>query len=300
MKERWVSTGAVLVALAAVALAAKGVIAKLLYARGLSFDLVGGLRGVLAVPFYWAIAVLRSPGRAAHHATWQARIWAGVAGVVCYYGGGLLNLAALRTIDVSLERLVLFTYPTVVVILSAVMRRTAPSGSTLIALLGTYLGVMLAVLGGSTERIQDNVSGAALVFVSALTMGFYVLVAERMLRIIGSTAFTVWSMTAAAVAWCVHLLLLRPTELLMAVWMSVDTIALIAMLVVFSMVLPAFAMVAGIERIGAERAAIISTLGPPAAAVIAWLILGEVMTPVQMAGLLVVVGGVLLLERKRR
>jgi len=107
-------------------------------------------------------------------------------------------------------------------------------------------------------------------------------------------------MTAAAVAWCVHLLLLRPTELLMAVWMSVDTIALIAMLVVFSMVLPAFAMVAGIERIGAERAAIISTLGPPAAAVIAWLILGEVMTPVQMAGLLVVVGGVLLLERKRR
>jgi drug/metabolite transporter (DMT)-like permease len=73
----------------------------------------------------------------------------------------------------------------------------------------------------------------------------------------------------------------------------------LAALIVFSTVLPLMLMAEGVRRVGASRAALISTLGPPATAIMAYHLTGEVLTLSQLAGIALVIIGVLSLELGR-
>jgi drug/metabolite transporter (DMT)-like permease len=118
---------------------------------------------------------------------------------------------------------------------------------------------------------------------------------------IGSARFTAYSMTVASVATLVHFGFRHSTtfshslSLPFAAWERVLSLAFL--MAIFSTVLPAFFMNAGIRRIGAGSASIISTTGPIATLVLAYMLLGEAITSIQLAGTFFVLAGVYVVSR---
>lgn len=289
--------GTLMVAGGAMLLAVKGIITKFIYARGMDYEALVVVRAVIAVPLFWAWALHHGAASAIARAPWRAIAAAAFAGALCYSLGSLLDFYALTLIDASLERSLLFTYPAMVVVAAAIIGRKLPTARVTAALLMTWAGVALAV--GVLERsvLAANVTGAACVLLCAATFAAYFLMSERYTREVGSLPFTVFAMTGAAVAlvaWYV------PRHAALPVVPDARSWWLIALLVLLSTLAPILLLAEGVRRIGAERAAIVSTVGPPFTIAVAWLVLDERLTPLQIAGTALIIAGVLLVELARR
>jgi drug/metabolite transporter (DMT)-like permease len=289
-----------LVAIGAVLLAAKGLFAKTLYNMGLSFHDVAAIRSVLAVPGFALLAWLyRSKTTAERDATSRRYdlLLALVAGFICYYLGALANFYALTIIDASVERPLLFAYPIFVVIITTLITRQPPSARVQLALLLTTLGVIL-VTGALNARLSASQwSGMAWILFCSLSIAVYTLISGELTQRLGSGLFTFTAMTAAAVGMAGHYQIFagwESVDLSIAAWWA------LAALVVFSTVLPLFLMAEGVRRVGASKASLISTLGPPATAIMAQQLAGEILAPAQWLGIALVLIGVMALEVRRQ
>ena len=297
--QKPVVLGGLLVASGAVLLAAKGLFAKHLYALGLSFNDVAAIRSVMAVPGFALLAWLyRGPSTATtdHALSHNDLLLAVFAGLLCYYLGALANFYALTIIDASVERSLLFAYPIFVVLITTVMTRKPPSPRVLLALMLTSLGVVLVTGALHTELSTAEWSGMGWILFCSLSIAIYFLISGELTQRLGSGLFTLIAMTAAAIGMAIHYQFAEGWEninLTEAAWWT-----LIA-LVVFSTVLPLFLMAEGVRRVGAPQASLISTLGPPATALMAYELSGEILNVSQFAGIGLVVIGVLALELRR-
>jgi drug/metabolite transporter (DMT)-like permease len=130
----------------------------------------------------------------------------------------------------------------------------------------------------------------------SMSIAIYTLISGELTQRLGSGLFTLTAMTAAAVGMTVH-------YQIFAGWENVDLSAAawrtLAALVVFSTVLPLFLMAEGVRRVGASKASLISTLGPPATAIMAQELTGEILAPAQWLGIALVLIGVMALEVRR-
>ncbi len=289
--------GVALVIGGAMLLSSKGIFAKLMYAAGVDPTELVTVRTLLSLPVFWVWGWLRS-GRDGLLGI-PARDWAGaaLAGFACYYAGALLDFIALTMISAAVERVVLFSYPALVVIAHAVMARRMPAPGMIAALLVTYAGVVLVAGGHDAGVLQANLLGTSLVLLCAVTLALYFLLNEHTGRRIGSAAFTVHAMTVAAVALGCHWFVTRGAVLPQ---FSTHAWWLMAVLVVAITALPIFMVAEGVKRIGAPRAAVLSTVGPVSTFVLAWLFLGERLAPAQLVGGALVVVGIVVLELRER
>ena len=289
-----------MVAIGAVLLAAKGLFAKTLYSMGLSFHDVAAIRSVLAVPGFALLAWLYRGKITAERDKTSRRndlLLALFAGFLCYYLGALANFYALTIIDASVERPLLFAYPIFVVIITTVITRQTPSARVLLALLLTTLGVVL-VTGALNARLSASQwSGMAWILFCSLSIAIYTLISGDLTQRLGSGLFTFTAMSAAAFGMAVHYQIFAGWE---RVDLSVTAWWTLAALVVFSTVLPLFLMAEGVRRVGASKASLISTLGPPATAVMAQEFTGEILAPAQWLGIALVLIGVMALEVRRQ
>lgn len=288
--------GAALVAGGAMLFGAKAVVAKLIYARGLDYESVVVLRSVLALPLFWAWALHHGAAGAIRRSRWQVVAMAALAGALCYTLGSLLDFYALTLIDAGLERALLFTYPAMVVLAIAVLARRRPAGNVTLALAMTWLGVALAVGVFERDLLAANTVGAACVLACAATFAAYFLLSERYIREVGPLAFTAFAMSGAAlglVAWYLPRHAALPAVPDGATW------GLLGALVVLCTVAPVLMVAEGVKRIGAERGALVSTVGPPFTILVAWAVLGERLHLGQLAGAALIVAGILVVERAR-
>ncbi|EED34928.1 Integral membrane protein DUF6 [Luminiphilus syltensis NOR5-1B] len=281
-------------------LASKGLFAKALYTQGLNYHDVAAIRSVLAVPGFVLIAVINGQRtrRSQSFFTPWAIVAAAASGLLCYYLGSLMDFYALTLIQANVERALLFSYPAMVVALQAVLTRRWPPLSTLGALCATTVGIVLVTGAADTTLTAEEIEGVAWVLFCSMTIAIYFLVSARLTLSMGSANFTAIAMTAAGVAFLVHYQLTTPG------WLAIDLNAGSALtmlgLVVFATILPLFFMAEGVRRIGASRGALISTLGPPATAIMAYEFYGEILTPAQIIGTLLVVLAVAFLELRSR
>ncbi len=288
-----------MVAIGAVLLAAKGLFAKTLFDLGLSFHDVAAIRSVLAVPGFALLAWLYQSKNTAERDDTSRRndlLLALFAGFLCYYLGALANFYALTIIDASVERPLLFAYPIFVVIITTLITRQPPSARVLLALLLTTLGVAL-VTGALNARLSASQwSGMAWILFCSMSIAIYTLISGELTQRLGSGLFTLAAMTAAALGMAIH-------YQIFAGWQNVDLSGpawrTLAALVVFSTVLPLFLMAEGVRRVGASKASLISTLGPPATAIMAQELTSEILTPAQWLGIALVLVGVMALEVRR-
>ncbi len=302
-----------LVAGAAMLFASKGLFGKALYQRGVGFELLVCVRSVLAMPLFVWVALRagpRAPAMAmaadeeakplavtappAARPRAGAMLAAATAGILCYYIGALVDFWALTMIDASVERVLLFSYPAMVVLIDSVRRRRAPGRRIVAAMLVTYLGIFFAMGGIDLFELRANLLGAALTLVAALTTAIYFLIGERYTRELGSTRFAAIGMSSAALVLAAHFAVFRSWSEIAALgtheWM------LLVILAIACMFVPGLMQAEGVRRVGAQSGAIGSTVGPVTTIVLAALFLGERLNGWQMLGSAMIVGSVLLIS----
>ena len=253
------------------------------------------LRMALSAPFFVAVGWwLRG-----QEPKLSAGDWAKIAGLglVGYYAASFLDFIGLQYIGAGVGRLILFLYPTLVLLLSFLFLHKKPGGRELGALVVTYAGIAL-VLSSQAASVHGRLFllGAALVFASALFYATYLVAGSQLIRRVGSMRFTAWSMAIATVPAVIQFFLLEPVSALALpadIWLYAITLATV------STVLPLFLQAEALRRIGPSEFALIGALGPVSVAVTSAIGLDEPFTWVQAVGGLLVIAGVLLVSLKR-
>ncbi len=289
--------GIALAIIGAAGFASKGVIAKFLYADGWDADAVLLTRSLLALPviFAWALwavgprSLLRPPPR--------ALAGAAAAGCLCYCVGALLDFRALTMIDASVERVLLFSYPSMVVVLYALIYREWPELRVVGALMITYVGILMVVTGLDAAVLRGNGAGAGLVLACAVTSALYYLAGDRWTSAIGSIAFTFYALAAATA--CLALRALVAGGALATAWHARDLWLMLA-LVSVATIMPMLSMAEAVRRLGAPRASVVATVGPPTTIVLGAWLLGEHLRRAQWLGVALIIAGILALEVAKR
>jgi drug/metabolite transporter (DMT)-like permease len=251
------------------------------------------LRMVFSVPFFIAAAVwVRS---ATEHRPLAAHELAAVAalGILSYYGASFLDFLALQYIPAGLGRLLLFTYPTIVVILSALLLRKRVTAREIAALVLTYAGLALVFAHSLEGEQKDFWLGATLAFASSICYAVYLVAGAEVIARVGSVRFTAYAMSAASAACILQFLLLRP---LSALDLPAPVYGYAVAMAVVSTAVPVFMTSEALRRVGANTVAIIGALGPVTTIALGWLGLEEVMTPLQLAGAALVLVGVVVIS----
>jgi drug/metabolite transporter (DMT)-like permease len=253
------------------------------------------LRMVFSLPFFLAAAAW--VGRDREHSPLSGRdAWAIVLlGFVGYYFASFADFLGLQYVSSGLGRLILFVYPTLVVILSLVFLHKRPSGREVVALVVTYSGIAL-VMSNAVGGANANLAlGAILCFASAAGYAVYLVASSRVVQRIGSIRFTAYAMSVASAFCILQFLIVRP---LSALDLPREVYGLALAMALVSTVLPVFITSEALRRIGANQVALYGALGPVTTIFFGWMGLDEIMTPVQLAGALLVLGGVLLVTFK--
>ena len=266
---------------------------KFVYAEGVDLVTAVAVRTSIAVPFLWAFAAWRLGAVAIVRANPRVALAAAGAGVITYYLGALADFGSLSLIDAGLQRILVFSYPAMVVRLDAAQRRALPPPRQWVVLGLVNLGIFLVIGGFDVSLLLANMAGTTLALLSALSFAIYMLVTQNFVALIGSVRFTVYAHSAAGAALLAHFFAgWEPgtLELTSRAW------GMLLFMGTFSAAIPYFMFAEGIRRIGAPRAALISAVGPAATVVLAHVFLGEVMALTQIAGAAMIVGAVLALE----
>ena len=220
-----------------------------------------------------------------------------ILGLLGYYLSSLFDFLGLQYISAGLERLILFLYPTLVLVFSALLFGEKIGRNAFIALILCYAGIGLAVshdVSGDTP-IEQVITGCLWVFASAVTYAAYWMGSGRLVHRVGAMRLTAYASTFASLFCLGHFLVTRPlSALIVPIPVYLDGLAL----AVFSTVLPIWLQAEAIRRIGASTASLVGTLGPVLTIFFAWGFLGEQLSYWQIAGTALVVIGVMQASRK--
>jgi len=286
-------TGFALVATSAVLFSGKAVLVKLAYPYGVDPLTLLALRMALALPVFAALSTTEelAARRAGQRVSAADRAAIVLLGVVGYYGASLLDFLGLADVSAGLERLVLYVYPTLTVLLGAALFGQRIGRREWIAIGASYAGILLA-FGGEAQVTEGGhvVRGTLLVSASALAYAVYLVGSGRVLPRVGSARFVSQAMTAAGVAVLAHYAAARPFAALFALPREVLWIGVVMAL--FATIAPTLLVGAGMRRIGPSRVAIAGMIGPASTIVLARIVLSERFGALQAAGTALVLLGV--------
>lgn len=299
--RRWSQDGRLYAVLAATGFSMKAVFVKLGYAAAPVDALtLLALRMGFALPLFLWLAWLSWPARDADAAPLSLRdgIHIALLGFLGYYLSSLFDFYGLETITAGLERMILYVYPTLVLLFHACLTRQRPAGRTLQALAICYLGLGIGfvhdvqVAGWSREVMV----GSAWVFASAVTYALYYLGTGALVTRIGSMRLAGLAGSVSCVFVLGHFLAAGDPAALPAlppaVWLNGGLMAVV------STALPIYWLALAIGRMGAAQAAAVGNLGPVLTVFASWLVLGEPLSIYQLGGLALVILGVTRLKPK--
>jgi len=253
------------------------------------------LRMTLSLPFFLAMAWWMRDG-----APIARRDWLGILGLgfLGYYLASLLDFLGLQYVSAGVGRLIMFLYPTLVVILSAVFLKKNPTFRELAALAITYTGIAL-VLSSQVSSAPENrafVFGALLIFAAAMCYAVYLVTGSQLVKRVGSVRFTAYTMIVSTVPAMIQFTVLEsPTALQLPAQLWWIALALATACTV----LPVFLVAEALKRIGANHFALIGALGPVTTVLADFALLEGALTMAQILGGALVISGVLLVSLKR-
>lgn len=289
-----------MVIIAALGFSSKGILIKLAYALGVQVDAISvmAIRMSIALPFFLFFAIRQSHSNKQFAMT--ARDWTDVflLGFIGYYLSSLLDFSGLAYISASLERMVLYLYPTIVVILTAIMGRRAMHRYEILALIMAYAGMALMFLNQQSLPNIDIWKGTSLVFAAAVSFSIFLVMGQGVIKRLGPQRFTSYTMSVAALFTLVHYFAIHDVQQFTHLPFNFYMIGIFMAL--FCTVLPAYMMNEGIHRIGANRAALISSAGPVMTLVLAYLVLNEILTPIQLGGMAMIIGSIYIVGKSHR
>ena len=283
----------------AVMFSAKAVLIKLAYRHPVDAISLLTLRMLMALPFYIIVSLYLSVRTKPTKLKRKDYLSVLVLGMLGYYLASFFDFYGLEFITASLERLILFVYPTFVALILAVVFKNKISRLQILAILMTYAGILVIVTNDLNMEYQKDVwLGGGLILLSALTFAVYLVGSGEIIPRIGSIRFTAMAMSVSAVCVILHYLAGHPVTAITNFDREVYVLALTIAL--FSTVLPSFLLSEGILRVGSSNASIIGGIGPVSTIVLAYFFLGERITWIQIIGTAFVILGVLMISLKNR
>lgn len=282
---------------AAIGFSAKAVLVKLAYLDPVDPVTLLALRMAFALPFFLVVAARENGSGHSQPLSGRDQLAVLGLGLVGYYLASYLDFLGLQYISAGLERLILFLYPTMVVLISALVLKHRIGRSIVFALAISYAGIALVFLHDMHVLQHDAPLGSMLVFGSALAYAVYLVGAGHTIARIGATRFTAYAMTVASAA-C--LLQFAATHGLADLDLPLRVYGLSIAMAVFSTVLPAFLLAAAMRRIGSMHTSMIGSVGPISTIYLAWVFLGERLSLAQMTGSVLVLAGVLMISLTRQ
>jgi drug/metabolite transporter (DMT)-like permease len=288
--------GMAFAAIGSICFSGKAIIVKLAYRYGVDAVTLIMYRMLFALPFFLLMAWWAGRGKPAL----SGRDWAGVIGLgICgYYLASMLDFMGLQYISASLERLILYLTPTLVMLLAWALRGQRITVRHVTAAAVGYGGALLVfgrelhLEGGGTIAL-----GAALVFGSTFSYALYLFFSGEYVRRLGALRLVGLATSVACIFCIVQFALLRPWSAALVapqvIWLSVLNATLCT-------AVPVWLVMVGVERLGAALAAQVGMIGPLSTIAMSVLILGEPFTPWLMVGTAVVVVGIWMFSKAGR
>jgi drug/metabolite transporter (DMT)-like permease len=287
--------GILFVAIGAVCFSAKAIMIKLAYKHFDVDDLtLLSLRFGFSLPFFLGIAIFRA--KKGNFKSVEKRDWVFIAALslLGYYIASWLDFKGLQYITAGVERIILFIYPTFVVIFSRIFLKKKIAKPTLYALLLTYAGIICIAAEPRIFQSANFWLGAGLIGVSALTYSLYLVFGGELINKYGSANFNSIAMVFSSIYVLIHFALFSTSSLF---GLEPGLYAFGFALAIVSTVLPTFIVMEGIKLLGANAGAIVSSIGPVSTIVLAYFILGESLSFQEIAGSIMVLAGILLLGK---
>ena len=295
-----IAFGLALATVGAVAFSGKAIIVKLAYRHGVDAVTLIMLRMLFALPFFLAMswwASRNTPAKTPLPLTrkdWLGVIWLGFTG---YYLASFLDFAGLQYITASLERLILYLNPTLVLLLGLVFAGRRIARPQAVGMAISYGGVLLVFGHEITLQGADVALGAVLVFLSAISYALYLYYSGEIVQRVGSVRLVGLATSVACLLCIGQFVVLRPLDSVWAVapqvvWLSVLNATLCT-------VVPVMLVMMAIERIGSGLAAQVGMVGPMSTMLMGVGLLGEPFTAWLVAGTTLVIAGVFVCSRGR-
>ena len=292
--EKANSWGILLALLAAFGFSLKAIFIKLAYPYGVDAITLLALRMGFALPvFLWVGLAGRKAGGSLTRQDWGKLFLLGCLG---YYGASILDFWGLEYISAGLERLILFTYPTLTILIGVLFQGKAFTRREGAAIALCYTGIGFAFVHdlnlGDTRSV---LIGGALVFASSVSYAFYLSGSGPMIARLGAMRFAALAMLFSSAVTLIHFLAVQP---LTAFIQPLPVYGWALAMALFATVIPVFALSAAIRRIGAGPASLFGMVGPILTIGFGWWLLGEPISIEQTIGAIFVVLGILIVSRR--
>ena len=288
--------GVLMVAVAAVAFSGKAIIIKLAYRQGVDAVTLLALRMLFSAPLFLLLAWWATRGEVQALSGPDRRSVAAL-GFVGYYLASYFDFLGLEHITAALERLVLFLYPTFVLIFSAAMYGRRITSGDVVAVLLSYFGIALVFAQDLATQQGNVVLGSFWVLLSALTYAIYLLGSGRLVQRVGSLRFACYAGLVSCAGVIAHFLV--TTDVAVIFSQPAPVYGYGFMMAAVSTVMPIVLMSEGIRRMGASHASVIGAVGPVATIFFGSLFLGENVTAIQLVGAGLVMAGVLAISLQK-
>ncbi|MFT6589693.1 MAG: drug/metabolite transporter (DMT)-like permease [Rhodoferax sp.] len=290
-----ISTGLLLASVGSIGFSGKAIIVKLAYRYGVDAVTLIMYRMLFALPIFVLMAWWASRGKP----PLTRRDWVGVVGLGFsgYYLASFLDFAGLAYISASLERLILYLNPTLVLLLGLVLYQRKIQRLQAVGILLSYGGVLL-VFGQEATLAGGNIAlGTLLVFLSAISYAVYLIFSGELVRRLGSLRLVGLATSVACLLCLTQFVFLRPWSAMVVapevLWLSLLNATLCT-------AVPVLMVMMAIERIGASLAAQVGMVGPVSTILMGVLLLGEPFTAWVAAGTVLVIAGIYVFTRTAR
>ena len=281
----------------------KAVMVKLAYQYQVDTITLLLLRMLFSLPFYLGVIAWHRIGKSHNTETGNPALggkdfgYLILFGFLGYYLASYFDFLGLNYIKAGLERIILFLYPTLVLLISWIALGQKITRQQLFGVIITYMGVVGIFAAELNLSAQENVLlGGTLIFLSALTYGSYIVGSGWLIPRFGATLFTSYAMVVSCICVILHYLFTTDTPLFE---LAGEVYIIGLLMAIFATVIPSYLISYSIKGLGANNFSILGSLGPVSTIVLAWIFLDETMTWFQLVGALVVISGIFVAERKR-
>ena len=280
--------------LAALGFSLKAIFVKLAYPYGVDAITLLALRMGFSLPvFLWVGLAHQRAGANLSGGDWW-RLF--VLGCLGYYGASILDFWGLQFISAGLERLILFTYPTLTILIGVLFQGKPFAKREGVAVALCYIGIGFAFMHDLGQGDSRNVwIGSALVFGSSVSYALYLSGSGSMIARLGAMRFSALAMLVSSAVTLLHFATSQP---LTAFIQPLPVYGWALAMAMFATVVPVFAQSAAIRSLGAGSASLFGMVGPLLTIGFGWWLLDESISLAQMAGAGLVLLGILMVSRR--
>lgn len=282
--------------LGVVLFSSKAVMVKLAYRYQVDPISILLLRMLFSFPFYVIILYIYRKKRHNVKTTYKDYVWLVFFGFVGYYLASYFDFVGLTFIKASLERIILFLYPTIVLLLNKLIFKKAITKIQSGAITLTYIGIVVAFWDEVNITGTDTYLGGFFILLSAITYASYLVGSGWLIPKFGVMRFTAYAMLISCICVFIHYVFIGDFDLFSFSW---EVYFLGFLIAVFATVIPSFLVSYSIQIINSSNFAIVAGMGPISTIILATIFLSETLTLLQLFGALIVIIGILVVSLKK-